>query len=143
MEREGVDYQYIIHIHQMGHTLGIGTCTPSHSHTDILIQPLYHITGRSGKSYIPVDALVFSCTVIRFPGSPLCVTPSFIFMYRVRSLPKGFSAGWVGVGVQRDPVAKKTLPPQKNTYTQPHKPSVNLSMKHILYVTYRTHEQCV
>lgn len=70
----GGDYEYIIHIHLMGHTLRPG------EHAHIEIQPLYHISGGAVKSDIPIDALVLSCTVIRFPGSPQCVASSFIFM---------------------------------------------------------------
>lgn len=41
----------------------------------IQIQPLYHISGRAEESYIPVDALVYSCIVIRFPRAPQCAAP--------------------------------------------------------------------
>lgn len=57
---------------------------------------------------------LFSCTVIRFPGSPQCVTSSFIFMWN-QIAAEGllcWLGGWVcggGGGCARSLQARKTL----------------------------------
>lgn len=106
------------------------------THTFIQIQPLYHISGPAEKSYIPVDALVFSCTVIRFSSFPLCVTSSFIFMW-VRSLPKGSSdtcvCGCVCVNNMQDPEARKcTQNTRRNKYI--HKPSQSVPLWSVYFL---------
>lgn len=95
------------------------TLTPTHAHTNthtyIQIQPLYHISGRAGKSYIPVYALVFSCTVIKFPRlSPVCYLLIHIHVESDLCQRALLQGGWMVVGG-----ARKTH--SKHTHT--HKPS--------------------
>lgn len=80
--------------------------THPRTHTHIQIQPLYHISGRHGKSYIPVDALVFPALSSDSPALP-GVSPPHSYSCRVRSLPKGSGRGWV--------VCKRTLEQGKHT----------------------------
>lgn len=66
-------HKYIIHTYLMGHILWQDTLPPPHSF--IQMRPLYHISGRAEKSNIPVDVLLFSCTVIRFLPLPRVKRP--------------------------------------------------------------------
>lgn len=120
----GAGYQYIIHIHLMGHT-------PRLTHTHIQMGPLYHISGRAETPYTPVDALLLSCTVIRFPDSPPCVTSSFIFMRSALCQRPPLLGGGAS-----DPEAGKT-------HTAQTRWPVNLSVVNITLFPTRENQRCL